>query len=183
VNERDEYILLHLFDRQILHQVRTNSPVLLRRIQNLIVDPTAAWCLQQRMIEEEAEPTPGNKNPSDLYDRIIDIFDVLEHETGNDCVKGFIGEGKTIGRGSGNFYSAVSFRRDDDLIPSRVDADDEFRPQTHCEASNLPIAAADIENSLHPLEFGCSQRKYLLDVLGISSFGESFDPPGGMVLP
>ena len=88
-----------------------------------------------------------------------------------------------MGRGSGNLHSAVAFRCNNDLIPGRVDTDDEFGSETHSETSNLPITATDIENSLHSLEFSRSQRKNLLDVLGISSFGETFDPPGGVVLP
>ena len=88
-----------------------------------------------------------------------------------------------MGRGSGNLHSTVAFRCNNDLIPSRVDTDDEFGSETRSETSNLPITATDIEDSLHSLEFSRSQRKNLLDVLGISPLGETFDPPRGMVLP
>ena len=41
VDERDEHALLHLLDRLVLHQVGADPPVLLGRVEHLVVDPAA----------------------------------------------------------------------------------------------------------------------------------------------
>lgn len=62
MNERDEHILFHLFDREIFDEVGPDPPVLFGWIQHLVVDPSAPRRLQERVIEEEAEPTTGNED-------------------------------------------------------------------------------------------------------------------------
>ena len=70
VDEGDEDVLLHLLDRLVLHQVGADAPVLLGRIEHLVVDPAAARRLQERVVEEEQErrrpagaPWPPRRSP------------------------------------------------------------------------------------------------------------------------
>lgn len=53
MDERDEHSLLDLLDGLVLHEVRTDAPVLLRGVQDLVIDPTAVRRLQQRVVQEE----------------------------------------------------------------------------------------------------------------------------------
>lgn len=53
MDERDEHSLLDLLDGLVLYEVRTDAPVLLRGVQDLVIDPTAVRRLQQRVVQEE----------------------------------------------------------------------------------------------------------------------------------
>ena len=87
VDERDEHVLFDLLIALLLDEVRADPPVLLGRIEHVIVDPSAVRSLQQRMVEEEAEPAAGLQHAGDFADRFVDVADVLEHETRNHCVE------------------------------------------------------------------------------------------------
>ena len=54
VDEGDEHVLLDLLDRLVLDEVGPDPPVLLGRVEDLVVDPAAVRRLQQRVVEEEA---------------------------------------------------------------------------------------------------------------------------------
>ncbi len=183
VDEGDEDILFHLFDREIFHQIRADPPILLGRIENLVVDPSAARSLQQRVIEEEAEPPTGFEDACHLGDRIIHILDVFEDQTCHDCIERLVAERHLVCSGTRNVHSATSFGGDHDLIPRRIDSHDQVRTKTRRQTGNLPVAAADIEYAVCSFEFCSCQRQNLLDVFGICSFSETFDPPGCMVFP
>ena len=66
VDERDEHVLLDLLVALLLDQVGADPPVLLRRVEDVVVDPSAVRRLQQRMVEEEAEPAAGRAAPGRL---------------------------------------------------------------------------------------------------------------------
>lgn len=87
MDERNEDVLLHLFDRVILHEVGTDPPVLLGWIEDSIIDPPAPGSLQKRMIEKEAKPTTGLKDARNFGYSLIHGIDVLEDETGHDRVE------------------------------------------------------------------------------------------------
>ncbi len=97
VDESDPHAQLHLLGRLRLVEVRTEPPVLLRRVDHVIVDPDAARRLENRMIEEEAEPAAGSQDAADLGDRFVDVVDVFEHETRNRCVERGVGERQRAG--------------------------------------------------------------------------------------
>ena len=59
MDEPDEHALLDLLDRRGLDEVRADPPVLLGRVEHLVVDPAAVRGLQQRVVEEEAEAAAG----------------------------------------------------------------------------------------------------------------------------
>ena len=59
VDEPDPHAELDLLDRLALDEVGPEPPVLLGRIDHVVVDPAAAGRLQDRVIEEEAERPPG----------------------------------------------------------------------------------------------------------------------------
>ena len=86
--------LLDLLHRGGLGQVRSDPPVLLRRIDQLIVDPAAVGGLEQGVVEEEQEPPARAEDPGHLGDGVIDVVDVLEDEAGNGAVEGGRGEGQ-----------------------------------------------------------------------------------------
>lgn len=183
MDEGNEHILFHFFDRQILDEVRADSPILLRRVENLIVDPSTARRLQQRMIEKEAEATAGGQNSCHFGNGIIDVFDVFEDETCHDCIEGVRCKRQSMRRRTGNMHSAASLRRDRDLIPRWIDTDHEARTETGCQARDLAVSTSHIENALHTFELSGCQRKDLLYVLGICTLGETFDPPCGVLFP
>ena len=124
MHEPDEHAVLDLFDEALFGQIRPDAPVLLGRIDRVVVDPVAPRRLQQRMVEEEREPTAGPNHPGDLGDRGVDIVDVFEHETRHSGIEARIGE-RQVGRaGSHVRRSAITLVGDADLVPRRVDAHD-----------------------------------------------------------
>ena len=76
----------------LLDQVGTDPPVLLGRVEQLVVDPSAVRRLQQRVVEEEAEPPAGPQHPGDLGDGRVDVADVLEDQAGDHGVEAAVGE-------------------------------------------------------------------------------------------
>ena len=73
VDERDEDALLHLLDGLVLDQVGADPPVLLGRIEDLVVDPAAVGRLEQRVVQEEEEPPAGRQDPCHLGDGGVDV--------------------------------------------------------------------------------------------------------------
>ena len=70
-----------------LVEIRADAPVLLGRIEHLVVDPAAPGRLEQRVVEEEREPPAGAQHAGDLGDRAVDVVDVLEHEARDDAIE------------------------------------------------------------------------------------------------
>ena len=103
---------LDLLHRLGLLQVAPDAPVLLGWFDHLVVDPAAVGCLQQRVVEEEAEPAARREDPGDLGDGAVDLVDVLEHEAGDDGVEGSVRERQLVRRGPGEGGTAtLSARR------------------------------------------------------------------------
>ena len=50
VNKRNENILFNFFVGFLLNQISADTPILFGRVKYLIVNPTATWGLQQRMV-------------------------------------------------------------------------------------------------------------------------------------
>ena len=46
MNERNKNVLLHFLDGLLFNEVRPDTPILFRRIENLVIDPTAIGRLQ-----------------------------------------------------------------------------------------------------------------------------------------
>ncbi len=183
VNERNEDILFDLLDGQVFHQVRTDPPVLLWRIHDLVVDPSAPGCLQQRVIEEETKTTSRFEDSRHFGNGIVHILDVFEHETGHDCGECGVRKRQLMSTSTRHMYTAISLSCCHDLIPRRVDADNESRAETHCQSGDLAFTAPHIEHTRHSVEFGGGQGQDLFDVFRICAFSESVDPPRSVVLP
>jgi hypothetical protein len=81
-------------DWRPLDQVGPDAPVLLGRVEDLVVDPAAVRRLQQRVVEEEQEPPAGLEHPGDLGDGLVDVVDVLEHQAGDTASKLASGNGR-----------------------------------------------------------------------------------------
>ncbi len=182
MDEPDVHAELDLFDGLTLDQVRPDPPVLLGRVDHVVVDPTAVGRLQQRMVEEEAEPATRLDDTCDLGDRRIDGIDVLEHEARHAGIEAGVGEGQLIGGRSQIVRATSPLMGDTDLIPGRVDAD-HVRPAGRQHPADLPVTAADVEDRAGPGQLGRSQRQDLLLVLGVGAIGEAVDPPPGVVFP
>lgn len=183
VNERNEDSLFDLLDREVFHQVRPDPPVLLRGVENLIVDPSAARSLQQWMIEKEAESATRLEHSCNFGYRLVDILDVLENEAGNDSIEDSIGKGHPMCRCPGSDHPSSALGCDRDLIPCGIDSDHEPSTESCGESGHLSVAATDVEHTVHTLEFCCRQGKNLLDVFRVGSLGESIDPPGSVIFP
>ena len=183
MDEGDEDVLLHLLDGLVLDQVRADAPVLLGRVEHLIVDPPTVGGLQQRMVEEETEPATGLEHPGHFCDCVVDVADVLEHQTRDNGIEGARCEGQCCSSRSGDVHTTAPLGCDAHLIPCRVDADDKVGADRRDEAADLAIAAAHVEHPRRPCQFGCSQRQDLFGVLGVGAVGEPFDPPVGVCLP
>lgn len=182
VHEPDEHAELDLLDKALLREVRTNAPVLLGRINRVVVDPVTPRRLQQWMIEEEREPTAGPNHPCHLGDRVIDIVDVFEHETRHGGVEARIGK-RQFGRARSHVRrSPAALARDADLVPGRVDAHN-VGARGGEEPTDLSITAADVEYTAEARQLLERHRQNLLDVLRVSALGEAVDPPLGMGFP
>ena len=101
MDEADVHAELDLLDRLGLLEIPPDAPVLLGRLDDLVVDPPTVGRLQQRVIEEEAEPPAGHEHPSDLGDRRVDLVDVLENEAGDHGVEHLVRERQLVGGGAG----------------------------------------------------------------------------------
>ena len=75
--------LLYLLDRGGFNEIGAHPPVLLGWVDRVVVDPSSVRCLQDRVVEEEAETATQFEHPSHLGNRVVDVIDVFEHETCN----------------------------------------------------------------------------------------------------
>ena len=182
MDEPDEHASLDLFDGVLLDEVGTDAPVLLGGIDGVVVDPTGARCLQQRVVEEEAELPTGSQHPGDLGDRTVDVVDVFEHEAGDHGVERSGGERERGRFRSGVVRSPAAFVSHPDLVPRRIDADHP-RAGSSEHPADLPVTAPEVEDPIESCEFGAGERQDLLDVLRIGALGEALDPPVGVYLP
>ena len=121
VDEPDEHVEFDLLDRRRLDEVRPDPPVLLGRVDRVIVDPSGIRCLQDRMVEEEAEPPARPKHPSDLGDRFVDVVDVFEDEARDRRVERSVGERERRRTGAGVTSVRRPVPRRPETVPGRVD--------------------------------------------------------------
>ncbi len=82
-----KHVLLDFFDRPVFDEVLADAPVLLRRVEDLVVDPAAVRRLQQWMVEEEEEAAAVDQHASDFGERAVDVVDVLEDEASHHRVE------------------------------------------------------------------------------------------------
>ena len=182
VDEGDEDVLLDLLDGRVLAEVGADAPVLLGRIEDLIVDPAAVGRLEQRVVEEEEEPAPGFEDPGHLGDGLVDRLDVLEDQAGDHAVEGGVAERQGGRAGPQVRRSPTARRSDGDLVPGRVEADDRGAGRGG-EAGHLALARAHVEHPGGALQVVGGEREDLLLVLGIDAGGEAVLPPVGVALP
>ena len=92
--------------------------------RHVVVDPAAVRRLQQRMVEEEAEPTTGLQHAGHLGDRLVDVVDVFEHETRHHGVEAAHRRTAARPRSLRANDAATALGRHADAVPRRIDADD-----------------------------------------------------------
>ena len=181
MDERNEDILLDLLQGLVLDEVRTDAPVLLGWIEELIVDPSAVRCLQQRVIEKEAEAAARLQHPRDFGDRTVDVADVFEHQTRNNGVETGVRERKLRGSGTSKGCTATVVRHAH-TVPRWIDADD-VGAQLRRQPADLSIATTDIEHTRGAGQLLSRERKDLFLILGVRAIGEPIDPPACVRLP
>ena len=183
VDEGDEHVLLDLLDRLVLDQVGADPPVLLGRVEDLVVDPAAVRRLQERVVEEEEEDAAGPQDAGDLDDGRVHAADVLEDQAGDDGVEAAVGERQRVGPRLGVGRTAAPLPRHPDLVPRRVDADDHVGTDRPGQPRHLTLAAAHVEHVAGPDQVLGREGQDLLVVLRIGALGEAGDPPVGVGLP
>ncbi len=124
MNEGKENPLFDLLGLERLNEVGTYSPILLRRIKNLIVYPSTSGGLEQWMVQEEGEPTTGSKDSRDLGDRCVDILDVFKDQACYDGIEGCVTERQLRGFGTGVGRPTGTFTRLCGLGQRWIDPDD-----------------------------------------------------------
>ncbi len=135
-----------------LDEVRPDPPVLLGRVDGVVVDPPASGRLEQRMVEEEAEPPAGAQDPGDLGDRGVDGVDVLEHEAGHRRVERPVGErqlgGARCGRSAAppprSWATRIWFHVGSTPTTSA--------PTAAHQPADLAVAAPDVEDPVESIE-------------------------------
>ena len=175
---------LDLLDRLGLLEVATDPPVLLRRFDDLVVDPPAVGRLQQRMVEEEAEP-PARRRARGQPRR--------SPRRPRRCARrrDRRPRHRSSDRGTADSWAAAreysgpaTFDGDADLVPRRIDAGDQLDAvEARRQPADLTLSAADVEHPRRSEQFGTGERQDLFVVLGIGAGGEPVDPPLGVLLP
>ena len=131
--------------------------------------------LQQRVVQEEGEPTAGLEHAADLGDGGVDVADVLEHEAGDDGVerrvRGREGRPPRCGRSAAHRRRAAA-----SVNCAHVGStphDERGADPLRGEPGHLALAAADVEHAGGAGEALGGQREDLLLVLGVGAVGEA----------
>lgn len=182
MDEADEHPRFDLFDVRRLDQVRPDTPVLLGRIEHLIIDPSAARGLEQRMIEHQHETALRLEYPCNLGDHLINVVEMLEDETCQHGVGTAVGEGQLSRMGPDVVDISSPPCRDAQLVPRQVDPryPHAVFGQSACD---LAFATTEVDDMASVCELMTRHRDDLVAVLGIGTVGEAIDPPLRMRLP
>ena len=156
MNERNEHVLFDLFDGLVLDEVRPNAPILLGRIEHLIVDPSAVWCLQKRVVQEKAEPAARLEHSSNFGNGVVDIADVFEHETRHHGIERCIRKRQCSGTRAHVRGSPAALLGHLHLVPCGIETHHALGAKLHCHTAHLAVAATDIEHALGVGQLGCS---------------------------
>ena len=183
MHETDEHPPLDLLHRGVLGQVGPDAPVLLGRVEHVVVDPAAVGRLQERMVQEQDEPTARAQHPRHLGHGRVDGVDVLEHETGHDGVER-VGPRRQMGRVTECVVRATGpascFL---DLVVRGIDPHHQLGPELGHHASHLAFAGPHLEHTGEAGQPFGGQRQDLLAVLRVSALGELALPPPRVLLP
>jgi hypothetical protein len=113
----------------------------------VVIDPSAVWGLQQRVVQQEGEPASRSKHPRDLGDCAIDVIDVLEHQTGQSSIERCISEWKCCCTGLHVLRPSPALASHCDLIRRRVSADNGATCGSE-RPSDLTVTRSDVEHAL-----------------------------------
>ena len=182
MQETDVHTELDLLIVLRLVEIRADAPVLLGRIQHLVVDPAAPGRLEQRVVEEEREPPAVAQHAGYLGDRAVDVVDVLEDEARDDAIERGVRERQLGGLCTRVVRTSAALDGDAELVARRVDPDDVCTASGEHPA-DLPVATSDVEDHRRRPQLLLGERHDLLDVLGVGALGEPLDPPAGVLLP
>lgn len=182
MDEPNEHPELHLFNCLGLGEVGAEPPILLGRVDHVIVDPATSGGLQQRVVQKERETTTRSQHACDLGDGRIDRVDVLEHQARHHGIERSVRERQLVRSGLQVARPTAALVCDANLIPGRVDADNSCTSGRH-HPRYLAVTATHVENRLSIRKLGRGEREDLLHVLRVGALGEAVDPPLRVVLP
>ena len=90
MDEPDVHILFNFLYRLCLYEIWTYSPILFRRINDVVVYPATSRSLQQRMIQKETELAVRFQHSCHFCHCFVHLVNVLKHQTRNYCIKGLV---------------------------------------------------------------------------------------------
>src|SRR5437588_7052747 len=181
VDEGDVDVLVHLLDAAVFDEVGADAPVLL--VEDAVVDPAAAGCLEQWVVEEEEEAAARREDTPHFGQGLVDSLDVLEHQAGDDGVERLRRERQGVGDAPAVRRRAPALACHPQLRPRRVEPNDPRGPDVTGQSGDLPLATADVEYRRAAPQVGGGHWHDLLDVFGVSAGGEPLLPPGRVLLP
>ena len=149
----------------------------------MIVDPTAAGDLQQRVVEQEQERSAGFEDARHFCNGLVDCGDVLEDQACDDGIETGIGERERISGGACVLRSTGALARDVGLGFGGVDADCGLDACVHQVTGELALTGPDVEDPRRAAERLGHDRQDLFDVLRICPIGELVLPPPGLGFP
>ena len=174
VDELERHARRNLVDDGVLAEVLADPPVAL--VEDLVVDPAAPRCLEQRVADEEQQAAAGSEHPRDLPHRAGEVADVLEREACEHGVDTAIRHRQLLGTRTRVPRPAAALRRPCDLRTAGVEAD-------HVDAGggelprHLAFAAPDVEHPTRAAQVLHHERDDLLLVLDVGAVGVLPLPP------
>jgi hypothetical protein len=150
--------------------------------ENPIVDPTTAWCLKERVAQEQQEPATRLEYSGDFVDHCLERVNVFESEAQDHGVEPGAAARQRVCSRSRVERATGAVTSDADLRRSRIEPD-HLDPGTRDVTGDLSLSASDVEDASRPPEVVGNQWEELLCVFGVGAVGELALPPARMALP
>ncbi len=157
-------------------QVRADAPVGLRWIDHVIVHPPTTWGLQQWMVENEHQASPGLQHPRHLLERPAQVVKVFEDQTDHEPIECTIREGQRDSVAGQEARAHVLSDRTPDLFPRRIDPD-ETGHELGQGPRHLALPTPEVEYPSASLHRVANCGNDLSLVLGVGTVGERRLPP------
>src|SRR5690606_21043524 len=145
--------------------------------------PAAARGLEQRVVEEEHQPSAGAEHPAGLVEGAVEVGDVLQHEAADHGVEVARGERQRVGRRPHVGHSPAPPAGLGDLGGRDVDAHHLSGAPCHRQAGDLALAATQVEHPGRTGQLPGGDGEDLVAVLDVRVAGEALLPPPGVALP
>jgi hypothetical protein len=170
----------NLVEPSFLSEIVTDAPIHLA--EDPVVDPGATRGLQERMAQQQNEPSPRFEDTRYLVDRGFECIDVLERQAHHDRVERSVATRQRLRTRPQVDGSAAAFTGGLYLSGGRVEAHD-LRASARHSTGNLTLPTTDVEDTSCPLEMASDQRQDLILVLRVGARRELALPPSRMTVP